>query len=204
MVRAILVLGLWATFGDAQTIVDVDKIKPLLDFETGEVNGAPKGWTVSPPGKVFADGKVVHRGNWSVRIESSSEFSAISVIVPVTFAGSTLTLRGFLKTENVTRFAGLWMRVSGNSGNPLAFDNMESQKLKGTTDWKEYSIEIPMASNAAVLFFGVLSEGGTVWADDLELLVDGRPVWEGPQKEIAWAAQLAKSPGGVEGDAQLR
>jgi hypothetical protein len=172
-------LALGIASAEAQQIVDVDKLKPLLDFETGAIAGAPKGWDVT--GKAFADSNIAHSGKWSARIESGSDYSAISVIVPVTFPGSTLTLRGFLKTENVTRFAGLWMRVSGNSGNPLAFDNMESQKLKGTTGWKEYSIEIPMASNAAVLFFGVVSEGGTTWADDLELLVDGKPVWEAPR-----------------------
>lgn len=167
--------------------VEINQLKPLLDFETGPRGGAPKGWSAIP-GKVSVDSKVVHRGQYSARLESGS---AITLMAPVTFSGEFLTLRGFLKTEGVTEFAGLWIRVDGNSGNPVGYDNMRSQGLRGSTDWKEYSIRIPLASNGTYVYFGVLTEGGTTWADDLELSIDGRPVWEAPPKTLA-AAQPRK------------
>jgi hypothetical protein len=183
-VRIRLALAVFpALLGQVTTLlpVEINKIKPLLDFETGPLNGPPSGWG-AVPGKVFVDSKVVHSGRFSARLESRS---AITLMAPVTFSGEFLTLRGFLKTEGVSEFAGLWMRVDGNSGNPVGFDNMRSQGLHGSTDWKEYSIRIPLASNGTYVYFGVLTEGGTTWADDLELLIDGRPVWEAPPKAVA-------------------
>ena len=78
---------------------------------------------------------------------------------------------------------GLWMREDGESP-ALAFDNMQSRGLKGTTTWTEYSITLPVRPEAKQLFFGVLVAGtGKASADDLQLLVDGKPVWEAPKIE---------------------
>jgi hypothetical protein len=66
------------------------------------------------------------------------------------------------------------MREDGESP-ALAFDNMQARQLKGTTDWKEYSITLPVHPEGRQLFFGVLVAGtGKAWADDLQLLVDGQ------------------------------
>jgi hypothetical protein len=66
----------------------------------------------------------------------------------------------------------------------LAFDNMERRGLKGTTEWAEYSINLPLHAEARQLFFGVLVAGtGKTWADDLEILVDGKPFWEAPRRQ---------------------
>src|SRR5205823_5094475 len=66
----------------------------------------------------------------------------------------------------------------------LAFDNMQQRQVKGTRDWTEYSITLPLHPDAKQLVFGVLVAGtGKVWADDLQLLVDGKPVWDAPKFE---------------------
>ena len=63
----------------------------------------------------------------------------------------------------------------------LSLENMWSQQVKGTHDWAEYRITLPINPNAKQLFFGVLVSGtGTLWADDLGLLVDGKPIAEVP------------------------
>jgi len=99
-----------------------------------------------------------------------------------------LEFRGYLRTENVGQFAGLWMREDGDSGT-LQFDNMQSRQLKGSTPWTEYSIKLPLDPNAKQLFFGVLMAGtGRTWVDDLQVLADGKPIWEAP------AAQKIKTP----------
>jgi C-terminal processing protease CtpA/Prc len=73
------------------------------------------------------------------------------------------------------------MREDGEKPS-LAFDNMQSRQIKGTTDWTAYSIKLPAVAEATQLFIGVLVVGtGKAWADDLELLVDGKPVWELPE-----------------------
>ena len=59
---------------------------------------------------------------------------------------------------------------------------MQPQQIKGTTDWAEHAITLAVHPDARQLVFGVLLAGtGRVWADDLRLLVDGKPVWEAPK-----------------------
>jgi hypothetical protein len=56
--------------------------------------------------------------------------------------------------------------------------------LKGTADWKEYSIDLPINPEARTFFFGFLVSGtGKAWVDDMQLLVDGKPVWDAPKIE---------------------
>jgi C-terminal processing protease CtpA/Prc len=93
------------------------------------------------------------------------------------FDGRTIEMRGFLRTEDVSEFAGLWMRED-SSGGPVAFENMQSRHLHGTTDWEEYSITLPEKPEGKQLYFGVLLAGtGKVWVSGLQLLVDGKPIW---------------------------
>jgi C-terminal processing protease CtpA/Prc len=164
---------------------DHTALAAALAFEAEPVGGMPGGWSGGPPGTLFADDKVVHGGRWSARIErhpdSSSTFSSITKSIPMDFAGQNIEFRGFLRTEDVSDFVGLWMREDGESP-ALAFDNMQARQLKGTTDWKEYSITLPAHPEARQLFFGVLVAGtGKAWADDLQLLVDGKPLWDAPR-----------------------
>jgi hypothetical protein len=138
-----------------------------------------------PAETLFADGGVVHSGRWSVRLErtasSAEQFSALTRTMPMDFTGTRIELRGWLKTEDVSGMVGLWLRQDGPSG-PVAFDNMANRQLKGTSDWLQYSISIPVHAEAKALFYGVLISGtGKAWADDLELLVDGKPVWVAPK-----------------------
>jgi aspartyl/asparaginyl-tRNA synthetase len=68
------------------------------------------------------------------------------------------------------------MREDGDAGS-LAFDNMQQRQVKGTHDWTEYSITLPLRPEAKQLAFGVLVAGtGKVWVDDLQLLVICRAV----------------------------
>jgi C-terminal processing protease CtpA/Prc len=100
----------------------------------------------------------------------------------MTFSGMTLELRGFLRTENISGFAGLWIREDDDIP-AFAVEDMRTHKLPGATEWAEYSVSIPIRSEAHEVAFGVLlSGGGTIWADDLQLLVDGKPVWDAPRR----------------------
>jgi len=91
-------------------------------------------------------------------------------------AGKKIRYSGYIKTEGVTRgFAGLWWRVDGPSG-VLAFDNMQSRGVKGTTDWTKYTIELPVDASVKNINFGALLPGdGTAWFDGLTIELDGEP-----------------------------
>lgn len=112
---------------------------------------------------------------------SPNDFSTITKGIAMDFEGRRIELRGFLRTKDVTGFVGLWMREDGDSPN-LEFDNMQSRAVKGTQDWQEYTISLRVNPDARVLAFGVLIQGtGVLWIDGLQLLVDGKPVWEAPK-----------------------
>jgi hypothetical protein len=189
MKRLLLVLMLMPVVLQAQApVVSAGpELAAMLNFETEQTGKMPRGWAGSPPETIAVDGEIVHGGRWSVRLARSAVnpegFSTIVKSTPIDFQGSTLELRGFLRTENVSAFTGLWMREDGVTGS-VAFNNMQQRQVNGTRGWTEYSITLPVRAEARALSFGVLVTGtGTVWADDLQLLVDGRPVWEAPKIE---------------------
>jgi erythromycin esterase-like protein len=91
-------------------------------------------------------------------------------------SGKRAHFSGYIKTEGITTgYAGLWWRVDGAAG-VLAFDNMQDRGATGTTDWKRYDIELPVAVDAQNINFGaILSGNGTAWFDSLAIEVDGVP-----------------------------
>jgi C-terminal processing protease CtpA/Prc len=169
-----------ACFG--QTAVPLPRV---LDFEAGKPGDLPAGWS-APPGTAFLDDKVFHGGSQSARIErhpgTPGAYNGIFHSTPIGFAGQTIALRAYLRTADVTGVIGMWLRVDGPTGS-LDFATTQGQGVTGTNDWKEYSISLPLKAEGETVFFGVLLTGtGTVWADDLRLLVDGTPVADAPKR----------------------
>ena len=173
--------------GHAQTALSRSDLEAKFSFEAEHRGTSPTGWGGGPPETIAVDSEIVHGGRWSVRLErdekSPNGFSTITTALPLDFAGKTIEWRGFLRSENVSGYFGLWMREDGDTPG-LAFDNMQQRQLKGTHEWSEYSITLPIHPDAKQLYIGVLFAGtGKVWADDLQLLVDGKPVWDAPKIE---------------------
>jgi hypothetical protein len=163
----------------AQTTVSRATLQQSLGFED-QTGPALTGWHAIPPGTVSADDRVAHTGRWSVRLQRDAQSAGTSSVItrslPVDFQGGTVELRGYLRLQDVSGNAGLWMRQEAD-GQTLTLENMWSQQVKGTRDWAQYRITLPFNPEAQRLFFGVLVTGtGTLWADDLELLVDGKPI----------------------------
>jgi len=151
-------------------------IQRFLGFEQQNSDSRPTGWFGGPDVTVFADSDEVHSGHWSARLErgpeSPEKFSALTRILPIDFTGQQIELLGYLRLKDISEFAGLWMREDGE-GNTVAFESMEKDRVNGTRDWAEYRIKLPLQPAARRLVFGVLTSGtGTLWADDLQLLVD--------------------------------
>jgi hypothetical protein len=54
-------------------------------------------------------------------------------------------------------------------------------QVRGTGEWTEYSVRLTFNREARQFVAGFLLVGtGTVWADDFQLLVEGRPIAEAP------------------------
>jgi erythromycin esterase-like protein len=108
-------------------------------------------------------------------------------------AGKTVRYSGHIKTEGVTRgFAGLWWRVDGPSG-VLAFDNMQTRGVTGSTDWTKYTIELPVDATVRNINFGALLPGnGTAWFDDLTIELDGQPYTETDAFDLSFESPSAR------------
>lgn len=115
----------------------------VLGFENPLTGNVPGGWGGVQLDTIFRDKSVTHGDQYSIRIErdpdSPSKFSSLTDCVWMDFEGKTITLRGFLRTEDVTRYTGLWLREDAYGG-PVAFNNMSKHSVHGTTGWTEYSI----------------------------------------------------------------
>ncbi|MCE6991426.1 S41 family peptidase [Dyadobacter sp. CY323] len=122
-----------------------------------------------------------NQGNRSVLLRSPQEikngtFGSVANTLPAIWEGKQIELRGYMKFQDVEGSAGLMLRIDGNSG-MLQFDNMQSQGIRGTQDWKQYSIKLPYPSNAAKIHVGALLVGkGSLWIDQFEIFVDGKPI----------------------------
>lgn len=164
---------------------DAELFHAALAFEVPLEGGVPRHWSSKRPETVSLDHETVHSGESAGRIVrddgSEEAFSSLTTSIPVDFAGTIVELRGFVRTERVSDYAGLWLRTDSLTG-PLEFDSMHRHKLGGTTDWTEYRIQVRLTPEARKLAFGVILSGtGTAWGDDLKLFVDGEPICEAPK-----------------------
>ena len=186
--RTLLMLAAIVLAAIAVPAQETAQLARMLTFEMEHSGGLPAGWNTNVPG-ASVDEKVVRSGRWSARIDrladSAGQFTMISKSIPLDVAGKTIVLRGYLRTEDVTGFVALWLREDGSTpGSSLAFDTTQSRQVKGTNEWQEHSVSVPVQTEGRQLVFGVLISGtGKVWADDLELLVDGAPFANAPRVE---------------------
>ena len=123
------------------------------------------------------DTAVVRSGRRSAHISSTASANPRSFALYYQklgagrYRGQRVRLSGYIRTSGVSGWAGMWMRVDPGEGGPsLAFDNMQRRPIVGSTEWKEYSIELEVAAEAEEIHFGALLVGaGEVWFDDLQL-----------------------------------
>ena len=179
--RFLLFLALALPAG-AQTAQNVAQI---LGFENGTAGTFPTGWSGSTNGTILTDCQVAHGGNCSARIQrtasSSGDFSYLQVMIPMSFAGQTLTWSGWVKTQDVSGYAAIYFGEYDSYGNNLGFATTQWMAVQGTTDWTQFTVTLPVYSQTASVHIGALLGGtGTAWVDDLQLLVDCQPVANAP------------------------
>jgi hypothetical protein len=83
------------------------------------------------------------------------------------YRGARWRMSGYLKTSDVVK-AQMWMRVDGPNTEILAFDNMDSRPVRGTTTWTRYEIVLDVPADSIHIAFGFfLTQGaGKVWGDN--------------------------------------
>ena len=158
-------------------------------FEELSTSSKPQGWHLSyainqdEAYKTSLDSNYKRSGKYAMSLEKlndKSSYAAVGWSTNASFEGKAIELTGYIKTKDITKGrAGLWMRVDGYAGNLVA-ESMENDGPQGTTDWKKYSIKYFYKKEdiKSIQVGGILTGNGKVWFDDLELLVDGKPIDE--------------------------
>jgi C-terminal processing protease CtpA/Prc len=145
--------------------------------------------------QVILDSATKKSGKYSLlitKLGAESDFGVIDFPISQAFEGKEIELKGYIKTENVNSgYAGLWLRLDGNEGKTVGFDNMNSRGVKGNTDWKSYSIKLDYNGDEvrAIHVGGLLASDGRAWFDGMEIFIDGKPISHTKFKTV----QLAKA-----------
>lgn len=165
----------------------------------------PEGWMLFSPTMdkyvVWSDSATTVSGVASVGLKSKSNdakeyASAMQMMPPGKYLNKRVRFSGFLKTENVTGSAGLWLRVDGANREALGFDNMQTRPVKGTTDWRRYDVVLDVPTGATNLAFGALLVGaGNVWMDKVSMEAVSLDV---PVTNLASKPPSLPTPAGIE------
>ena len=154
-----------------------------FNMDNNSTISAIKGWFLSgiSPQKyqLYFDEKVYNTGTKSACMKSIADnYDSIDFATVMqqfnakNFIGKRVQFSGFVKSQEVDEWCGLWMRIdaeaSGDKINMLAFDNMQNRPIRGTTEWNQYSCVLDVPENAAVINIGMLINGkGKVWLDNV-------------------------------------
>jgi hypothetical protein len=146
--------------------------------------GAPAGWFLSGSDatsfRAAVDGRSLE-GMKSGRLEAirpevAGAATLMQSIPADPYRGQRLRFSAAVRTDDVARWTGLWMRVD-RPGGRSAFDNMQHRPVRGTTDWALHQVVLDVSADAAAIHFGLLQDGpGVSRIDAARLEVVGHDV----------------------------
>lgn len=136
-----------------------------------------KGWFLAggdPKSYQIGVEKSAERKNSVAFLKSIKQSNSFGTIMqgfnPSKYLGKRVRMTGFIKSQGVEDWAGMWFRIDGEDKKMLGFDNMQNRPIKGNTSWTKYSIVVDAPENSKYFAYGVLLSGqGQVWLDDLSL-----------------------------------
>jgi hypothetical protein len=164
------------TLRNAKSRLSLSLVLACLGMANAQAE-APAGWHIAgstPADYEFSQTATASSGKYGSLIAAKSGEARgfgtlMQTISADDYRGARWRLSGYLKTEQAVR-AQMWMRVDGTEGKVLAFDNMDSRAVTGTTEWKRYEIVLDVPAGSIDIAFGYfLAGGGKVWGDNFKL-----------------------------------
>lgn len=127
--------------------------------------------------KIDSTNAVSGKNSMLINVKEGEGFGCVAYKLPANFKGKKITLEGFMKYENVSDgFVGLLIRID-KDGQSVGFDNMQNQKLQGTSEWKKHTVTIDFKENADEIYVaGILVGKGKAWFDNFKVTIDGKPI----------------------------
>ena len=142
----------------------------------------PQGWFITgdPPFdaiedyEIGVDPNLTYKKKPCITIKAKpnpGDFAALAQRIKAeAYRGKRLRFSAVLRSQDVKCRAALFMRISGDDGKLLAFDNMRERFISGTIDWEMHEIVLDVDEEAEDIIFGVLmSFEGQVWMADVQL-----------------------------------
>ena len=91
-------------------------------------------------------------------------------LIPACWKGKLAKLSGYLRTDKAMGGGGALVLHVTDGSNILKWNHMNDARVKGTQDWKRYTIELRIPDNGYMLEAAVmLEDDGALWVDDLTL-----------------------------------
>lgn len=101
----------------------------------------------------------------------------MQLIAADNYRGQRVRFRARIRTENVTNWAGLWLRIDTPNNDKIHIYNSSDKPIKGTTGWETRTVVLDVPANATAIAFGAIDEGlGQVWLDQMALETVGMDV----------------------------
>jgi len=169
------------TFPLAAFAAPVALVNPGFESKNPGEGGNPEGWVAiqhaGDESYDFAlDSGQKRSGTQSMRIKriGPEPYGTIAQILDgAPYAGKTVRLSAWIRTESIPdgRNTGAALVLAAmRGGSFLAHDFMTRSRVRGTTDWQRYSIELKLPPATTRLELGAMLEGaGTLWVDDFEM-----------------------------------
>lgn len=135
---------------------------------------------------------LVKEGEQSLHIKkiagaADADFGSLVFAVPVTFAGDKIQAKATIKCSGVDKngYAAVFMRIDGPEGF-ISMSNHKSIGFTGSEDWKKNTtLNTELPEQATMVYVGVIIKGGSeMWADEIELLVDGQSYMLAEPKKV--------------------
>jgi len=164
--------------GTCLTTADLGRSSPLLAQAPNQTGQAPAGWFLagtSPSSyRTGVDRAIAYEGRPSAYLQSNAPAvdgfgTMMQSIDAEAYAGKRIRLRALVESQDVTGWAGMWMRVDKQK-TAVAFDNMQDRAITGTHPWSTYDVVLDVPQDATSISFGVLlTSGGKVWINHVTL-----------------------------------
>ena len=143
----------------------------------------PQGWFANGENlsdyTVVTDKAVTYQGHPSVSVSAKKAdpkgFGGLMQTISANdYKGKRLRLSAYLRTRDVVgdgvQGGHMWFRVDGPDRKMLGFDNLDSNPVRGNTEWTRYEIVLEVPTESVALAYGFfLNAGGTVWATNFKL-----------------------------------
>jgi len=170
-------------------ILSLAVLLPVAAVHLGAQNqvsiSAPKGWSLTGSKRqnylTGIDPKCSYQGlpcaylrGWPTATEGFGTLA--QSLYASNYLGKRVRFTAWVKSENVNSWAGLWMRIDSGA-QAREFDNMQNRAIKGTTDWRNYSVVLDVPKDATAILFGILlDKSGEVWLSGVKFETVGTDV----------------------------